>query len=456
METYIPRGGFAERGEARAAIRKMLQGLMTHPEFTGLVDSARPINDFEAGVIRVLKREIEYYRKIPPELLQEEARVTTEAFRVWVRAKERGDFRSFAPHLERVFDIQRRKAELLGYEAHPYDALLDRHEEGLTVRDCEEMFSVVGRLSNLFRRARERTPDEHPLEREEYEEGRMRMLNEHVLSSMGFPWDRARMDVSAHPFTVGLGLDDVRITTWYHGRDFRRSLLAAVHEFGHATYELNVDEAYRYTPVGEGVSDGVHESQSIFWESVVGRSAPFVEVFWDAMAMALPFLRRYGLDEARSYLTMVRPEPIRVEADEVQYVLHVYLRYEIEKGIMEGGISVPELPQVWDDEMERLVGIRPPSDSEGVLQDVHWSQGYVGYFPTYAVGRMLAAQVAAAIGDVEGMVAGRRFDRIMGFLRERIHRWGAVYPPRELIRRALGEDLNPERFLEYLERRYLS
>ena len=456
METYMPAGASAERGEARATLRKLVQRLLTHPEFVTLVESVDPKNDFERGVIRVLKRDIEYFTKLPPEFVEEEAKVTTKAFLVWREAKERDDFERFAPLLEKVFELQRRKAEYLGYEDHPYDALLDRFEEGLTVKDCERIFSVVDRLSDLFKRIIEGRPREHSLEREAYDERDMKRLNEHILYILGYDFSRGRMDVSAHPFTQGIGLDDVRITTWYHGRDFRRSLLAVMHEFGHAAYDLNIDRAYWATPVQQGASLGVHESQSRFWENVVGRSMEFVEATFDEMVLALPFLRRYSPSDVYEYFTLVRPELIRVEADEVHYGLHIYLRYEIERRAMESELGVKELPEFWSEEMERLIGIEPKGYADGVLQDVHWSLGYVGYFPTYFIGTVLSAQIASKIPDLSEKIAQRRFKEIMEFLRERIQKWGAVYPPKELVRRALGEDLDPERFLDYARRKYLA
>ncbi len=455
METYMPPGAAAERGEARATLRKIVQRLMTHPEFVSLVESARPRNDFEAGVIRVLKRDIEYYTKLPPEFVEEEARVTTRAYAEWVKAKERDDFHSFAPTLERVFELQRRKAEYLGYEDHPYDALLDRFEEGFTVKDCERLFSVVDELSGLFKRIATGGPREHPLEGEEYARESMRKLNEHILHVLGFDFNRGRMDVSPHPFTSGIGLDDVRITTWYHPRDFRRSLLAVVHEFGHATYDMNIDRAYWATPVQEGASYGIHESQSRFWENVVGRSREFVEAAFYEMALALPFLRRYAPGDVYEYFTLVRPELIRVEADEVHYGLHIYLRYEIEKSMLEGSLEVEELPELWNDEMERLIGVRPRGYADGVIQDVHWSLGYVGYFPTYFVGTVLAAQLGSKIPELGEKIAQRRFGEIMEFLRERVQKWGSVYSPKELVRRAIGEDIDPESFVRYVRRKYL-
>ncbi|RLG51994.1 MAG: carboxypeptidase M32 [Thermoproteota archaeon] len=456
METYMPEAGFRERGEARAVLRRMIQRILTSQEFKSLVWRAEPQNDFEKGVIRVLKRKIERYEKLPPEFIEEEAKATTAAYSVWVKAKEKSDYKLFSPHLSRVFDLAKRKAELLGYEKHPYDPLLDWFEEGLTVADCEKLFSITGELSELFKKASEKYPQKHPLEEEKYSEQRMRELNMKVLKAMGFDFKRGRIDVSPHPFTSGIGLDDVRITTWYHGRDFRRSLFAALHEFGHAAYDMNIDRALWLTPVQGGASLGVHESQSLFWENIVGRSMAFVEAFQRDMVEHLPFLREYTAEDVYRYFTLVRPELIRVEADEVQYVLHVYLRYKIEKDMLEERLDVSELPQVWDELMEKLIGVKPESHRDGVLQDVHWSQGYIGYFPTYAIGRVLAAQVALLIKELEEKVREKRFSEIMGFLREKVHRWGAVYPPRELVKRALGEELTPPKLLEYLKLKYLS
>ncbi len=455
METYMPPGASRERGEVRGNLKTQMQRLYTHPEFISLVEGARPANDVERGIIRVLRRWIKFYTRLPREFIEEEERTTAEAFQVWRKAKARADFGVFRPVLERIVELERRKAEYLGYEDHPYDALLDIYEEGLTVKKCEEMFSVVPEISDLFRRVRERYPDRHPLEEEPYDEIFLRRLIEHVLTEMGFDFSRGRVDTSPHPFTVEMGLHDVRITVRFEGRDFRRALMAAVHEFGHATYEMNVSEDLWMTPVQTGVSLGVHESQSRFWENVVGRSRAFVGRFREEMTLALPFLRGHDAEDIYTYLTLVRPELLRVEADEVQYVLHVYLRYRLEKGLIEGSIGVDELPQIWNDTMEELIGIRPSNDSLGVLQDIHWAHASIGYFPTYAIGTMLTAQYYYRLG-LRDAVGRADFSSIMATLRERIHRWGAVYPPRELVVRATGEEFNPRHFLRYLEEKYLS
>ena len=455
METYMPPAGFKERGEVRGNLKIQMQRMYTHPEFISLVENAKPQNDVERGIIRILKRDLKYYTRLPREFLEEEERTVAEAFQVWKEAKEKSDFSMFKPVLDRIVDLQRRKADYLGYEEHPYDALLDLYEEGLTVKKCERMFSVVPQISDLFKRAMERYPEKHPLEEREYEEVLLRRLIEYVLTVLGFDFSRGRVDTSPHPFTVEMGLYDIRITVRYEGKDFRRALMAAVHEFGHATYEMNISEELWATPVQKGVSLGIHESQSRFWENVVGRSKHFVDRFYDGMTIALPFLRDFDKEEVYRYLTLVRPELIRVEADEVQYVLHIYLRYRIEKGLIEGDLKVEELPQIWNDTMEELIGVRPPNDRLGVLQDIHWAHASIGYFPTYAIGSMLAAQFYRSL-NVSPLLEKKDFRGIMDLLREKIHRWGSVYPPDELVKMASGDYLNPENFLAYLREKYLS
>lgn len=453
METYMPPRASAERGEVRGNLETQIQRIYTHPEFISLVENAKPANDFERGVIRVLKRRIKYYTKLPKEFIEEEERTITRAFQDWREARAKSDFSIFQPTLEKVFELQRRKAEYLGYERHPYDALLDLYEEDLNIEKVERAFSIMSDVSALFRKLKEKYPEKHPIEELKYDEMFLRRLIDHILISLGFDYSRARVDVSPHPFTVNMGLYDVRITVRYEGRDFRRALMAAVHEFGHASYEMNISEELRATPVQRGASLSFHESQSRFWENIVGRSRSFVAKFYDAMTMALPELRSYSQDEIYEYLTIVKPELIRVEADEVQYPLHISLRFELERKIIEGEMNVKELPEAWNEKMEELIGIIPPNDSLGVLQDIHWAHGTVGYFPTYALGSMIASQLYYKLGLAEAVKEGR-YSEVMDTLRERIHKHGSVYHPEELLERATGEKLNPEYFLRYLSEKY--
>ncbi|MGC9116884.1 MAG: carboxypeptidase M32, partial [Conexivisphaera sp.] len=332
-ETYMPPGGAEERGVAQAELATLYQELILRDDFTSLVERASSkegLNDYERGALRVLGREISIMRRLPPRLVYELSRAAQEAFQAWREARARSDFGAFRPHLERLVELNRERAEALGYEDHPYDALLDLHEEGLRTRDADSLFGYLGsELRPLLDRVRSRgaCTRESPLDSAKYEQAAMERVNRRVLDLLGYPWDRARLDVSPHPFTQGMGVGDVRITTRYEGFDFKRSLFSTVHEFGHALYELQVDRELRMTPVGGGVSLGVHEGQSRFWENVVGRSRAFAELVKPILDGELGFTRAYSPDELYSYFIEVRPGTIRTEADELTYNLHIVLRY---------------------------------------------------------------------------------------------------------------------------------
>ncbi|MGC8975926.1 MAG: carboxypeptidase M32, partial [Thermoprotei archaeon] len=339
----------------------------------------------------------------------------------------------------------------------------DLYEEGMTTRDVEVMFAY---LEPRVRRVLDKVLSDgkysvsHPLEREEYSREEAEKLNLAVLEAFGFPFGkRARLDVSAHPFTISMGVRDVRITTRYEGYDFRRALFSVIHEFGHALYELQIDEGLRYTPLCSGVSLGIHESQSRFWENVVGRSRAFVNAFIDLIRLVGP-VRNRDPEDIYVYFNTVKPSLIRVDADEVTYNLHIILRIKLEKLMIAGEVKVTELPELWDHEIENLLGVKPKNYSEGVLQDIHWSMGSIGYFPTYTLGTILSSQIAHHIDkDLKGLytlVANKDFQKIKDYLREKIHKWGSTYAPKELLLKSFGETYNPQYFVRYLESKFLS
>lgn len=459
-EVNMPEEGIGGRSLASAEIAKLIQKLMLDESFIKLIDKAeeeKDLTDIERGIIRMLKRDLKFYRRVPPEVVAEFAKVTSEAFVAWRNAKEKADFKVFAPYLERIIELARVIADKLGYDEHPYDALLDLHEEGLTSRDVDSIFSTLEPgIRRLLEKLEARGwPKSHRLEEEPYDRRDMEAAIREVLALIGYPERRFRIDVSPHPFTTGLASPfDVRITVRYPPKDFREPLFSAVHEFGHALYELQIDEALAFTPVGTGVSLGVHESQSRFWENMVGRSRGFLSHIAPILRKHLPFLAKYTDEDLYYYFNVVRPSLIRTEADEVTYNLHILLRYRLEKLMITGEVKVSDIPALWNEEMERLLGVRPKNDAEGVLQDIHWSHGSIGYFPTYTLGNVIAAQIRHAMGKLDEMIAEGKFGEIKEWLRERIHKWGAVYPPKEVVRRATGEVYNPAYLLNYLESKY--
>jgi len=458
-ETYMPEEGIKARAVARAEISQLIQKFMLDEKFVKLIEKAeeeKDLTDVERGIVRVLKRDLKYYQRVPPEVVKEFAKVTSEAFVAWRNAKEKARFDLFAPYLEKIVELSRVIAEKLGYREHPYDALLDLYEEGLTSRDVEEVFSTLESgvrrlLSKLEARG---WPRRHPLEEMPYERPRVEAAIFEVLELLGYPKARFRVDVSPHPFTVGIGAPyDVRITVRFGGVDFREPLFSALHEYGHALYELNIDESLAFTPVGTGVSLGVHESQSRFMENIVGRSREFTGKIAPILRRHLP-LEQYSDEDLYYYFNVVRPSLIRTEADEVTYNLHILLRYRLERLMTTGEVKVADLPELWNNEMERLLGVRPRNDAEGVLQDIHWAHGSVGYFPTYTLGNVVAAMIYYKHGRVKQLIADGDFASIKEYLREKIHRWGAVYPPKELLTRSFGEAYNAEYLVKYLEEKY--
>ncbi|WP_440059364.1 carboxypeptidase M32 [Thermogladius sp. 4427co] len=465
-ETNMPKQGLEERAIARAELSLLVQQLILKPEFVQLVEKASRVeglNDYERGVVRVLEREIRIMKSIPPKLLAELEKTTQEAMYAWRIAKESNDFSKFQPYLEKIVKLTREKADYLGWREHPYDALLDLYEEGLTSRDVDSILNPLAKeLKSILDKVRSlgRFPDKHVLEDEKYDKSWMEKVNHEVLKILGYPLgERARLDVSAHPFTISVGLDDVRITTRYEGFDFKRSLLSTIHEFGHALYELQIDPGLKFTPLAEGASLGIHEGQSRFWENIVGRSKEFIALIYPVLKENLPFISKYTVEEVYLYFNTVRPSLIRTEADEVTYNLHIVVRATLEKQMIEGSVKVSDLPELWNNLMEELVGVRPKTYSEGVLQDIHWSMGSIGYFPTYTLGNLVAAQMKYHIGrefKLEDKIAEGGFEEVKKWLRDKIHRFGRTYTPKDLLKKAFGEEYTVEYFIRYLKEKYLS
>lgn len=465
-ETYMPPEGVSERAIARAELSVLRQELLLKPEFVEKVEKAKVLeglNEYEQGVVRVLDREISIMKKLPPEHVFEFSKVTQEAVEAWRVAREKDDFDKFKPYLEKIVELSRKTAEYLGYEEHPYNALLDLYEEGLTIKDMDRVYdSIIPHSRHVLEKVTGEGyfPDKHELEGVKYERTAMEKVNKEILDVLGYPWRRARLDTSPHPFTISLGVRDVRITTRYEGVDFRNTIYSVIHEFGHALYELQIDERLIATPLANGASMGVHESQSRFWENMIGRSRAFIPHMKRILENHLEFVKDYSEEDLYRYVNTVRPSLIRVEADEVTYNFHTYLRYQLEKLLIAGEINASDLPELWSEEMERLLGVKPKTHKEGVLQDIHWSHGSIGYFPTYTLGNVLAAQIRAKIdmelnGLAEKVMEGD-FQAIKEYLREKIHRWGSTFPPKVLVEKATGEPVNPEYFNNYLSEKFLS
>jgi carboxypeptidase Taq len=465
FETYMPRKGTEERGIADSQLHLLHKGLLLNKDFVGLVKLAKKLGnltDLEKGIVRVLDKEITRQIKIPKALTEAESVERIRGNMAWRVAREKSDFKMYAPHLEKMIDIKKQIAEKIGYQKHPYDAHLDIFEEGLTVDELDKIFGALSpRIQKVLNKLVDSTSAfcaETRL-KSKYDIQRVEKINHDILTLLKYDMNRFRMDVSTHPFTETLGLDDVRITTRYEGSDFRKSIFSTIHEAGHALYDLQCDQSLSVTPVQGGSSLALHESQSRFWENIVGRSLPFVQLISPLIRAQLSFTNQTTDNELYLYFNNVSADYIRVDADEVTYNLHIALRYEIEKKIFGDDLSVSEIPEFWNDRMEQLLGVRPTNDSQGVLQDTHWSSGLFGYFPTYTLGNLVSAIIASKmrkdLEDYEQEIRRGNFKPIREWLRLKIHQYGSVYAPKVLLNKTLNEGYNPNYFVTYIETKYL-
>ena len=460
-ETGMPEGGARPRGIAAGQLELMAQKATVALE--GLVkraEKANDLDDMEKGVVRQMRRGLDYYLKVPPEVVDQIQRVTTEATVVWRTARKKSDFKLFRPHLEKIVDLQRTVAEKLGYEKHPYNALLDQFEEGFTVADANAVYArLIPESKKLLAKVTTAGvyPSKHPLESVKYDREVMERVNQEVTGLLKMPPARFKMAVSTHPFTTQIARDDVRITTRYEGVNFKSTLYSTIHESGHAIYGLGVDEKLAYTPLVRGASFGIHESQSRFWENVVGRSREFVKLVDPILRKNLPFVKTYDDEALYRYFNTVRKSFIRVDADELTYNFHTALRYEVEKKVIAGDVSVSEVPSLWNDTFEEYLGMRPRNDAEGALQDVHWSGGSFGYFATYTLGNVVAAMIWHKMRDGEVIRDALNKGDILllkDWLGMNIHRYGSTYSPKDLQKRVFGEAYNQERLLQYLRQKF--
>ncbi|HEY1248439.1 MAG TPA: carboxypeptidase M32 [Nitrososphaera sp.] len=466
FETYMPKKGTEERGVADSQLHLLYKELLLNKNFIGLVESAKKLerlSDSEKGIVRVLNREITKQIKIPKELTEAESLERIRGNMVWRQAREKSAFMMYAPHLENMIEIKKQIAEKIGYEKHPYDALLDTFEEELTVDDLDTVFSVLTpRIQKILKKLVDSVSPfckEINLGKSKYDIQKVDELNHDILNLLQYDVERFRMDLSTHPFTETMGLNDVRITTRYEGTDFKKSISSTIHEAGHALYNLQCDQSLSVTPLEGGSSLALHESQSRFWENIVGRSLPFIQLIAPLIRKQVSFANRTTDDELYLYFNNVKADYIRVDADEVTYNLHIAIRYEIEKKIFGDELRVSEIPEFWNDRMEQLLGVRPTEDSQGVLQDTHWSSGLFGYFPTYTLGNLVSAMIASKLRkDLEGYeeeIKRGNFKPIKEWLRSKIHQHGSVYAPKVLLKNTFNEGYNPDYFVNYIESKYL-
>ncbi len=458
-----PEGGDA-RGQQVSTLSKIAHQKATSEEVGKLLEDLKqefpdPETD-EGALIRVAARDYEKATRVPSEFVAEQAMVTAKAFEAWAEAKAKSDFSIFQPHLEKVLDLTKRYIEFFPPAAHPYDTLLDNFEPGMKTADVRQIFDDLRpKQVELIQRIRAAKPVKDDFLKKKYNEAKIWAFSEEIIRKFGYDFNRGRQDKAPHPFQTTFSVNDTRITNRFEAGSPLATLFSAMHESGHAMYEQGSHPAYERTPLSGGASLAVHESQSRMWENLVGRSLPFWEHFFPQLKKLFP-AQLDGVTTKAFYKAVNKVEPtlIRVNADEATYNLHIMLRLEIEIGMVEGKYAVKDLPQIWNEKMRDYLGIVPPNDAQGVLQDIHWSYGAIGYFSTYALGNIISAQVwekiNADIPDLAEQIRKGKFDALLGWLREKIHRFSAKYEPQTLVQRVTGSKINSAPYVRYLTEKY--
>ncbi len=458
LEVYMPEDDADSRAEQMALITKLIHQRATSDELFRALENVKGLEGEDNIIVKRLHHDIMRARKLPPEFVEELTKTSSKAFSAWQKAREENNFKLFEPHLKKMIELKRKQAEYIGLPGHPYNSLLDEYEEGMTVEELRPKFmeikkGIIGLLrkiesSEVYKNQKKVLPGG------EFSHKNQVDLALDAYKRMGLKKEFSRIDFSTHPFTVTVGDRDVRITTNIRDNPLF-SFFSTIHEAGHALYEADLPEKYRFTILKDAPSLGIHESQSRFWEIIVGHSRPFWKFYFPL------FDEIFNLGDSSKWykeVNFVEPSFIRIESDEVHYPLHIILRFEIEMGLIDGKIKVEDLPRIWNDKMKELFGIVPENDREGVLQDIHWSIGSIGYFPTYTLGSIYAVQIYNAmkreIPDIENDMEKGNFDRIREWLKENIHKYGRTLLTKEIIKKACGEELNPKEYLDYLNKKY--
>jgi carboxypeptidase Taq len=466
QQTYMPPGGAENRGHQLATLQQIAHTKFVSDEIGKLLDNLEPFaaqldpDSFDACLVRVTRRNYEKETKLPVEWVAEFALTTTTAHEAWAKARAENDFLHFQPHLEKLLDLAHRYTGFFAPYDHVYDPLLDIYEPGLKTTDVKAIFTALRpQQVSLLKQIASHPQVDNSFMTLSYDEGKQWDFGVETITKMGFEWERSRQDKTLHPFTTSFGWGDVRITTRLSSNYMASALFGTLHEAGHAMYAMGLDKSFDRTPLFGGASSGIHESQSRMWENLIGRSYPFWQHFYPRLQELFPSqLGNVALEAFYKGINKVQPSFIRVEADEATYNLHIMLRMELEIALMENKLQVKDLPEAWNSRFQEYLGITPPNNSQGVLQDVHWSGGMIGYFPSYALGNLIASQlwerIIADIPDMSEQIRQGEFVAWVSWLREKVHQHGNKFEPQQLIQRVTGSKIDPAPYMRYLEQKY--
>lgn len=465
QHTYMPDGGVAGRGEQMATLGQLSHEIFTDDETGVLIEGAAPeveplgYDSDEASIVRVTKRDYDRARRVPVDLVGRMRRHASEANSVWIKAREENDYQAFAPHLKDTVSLSCELAEAYGYEKRPYDALVETVEPGVTTDDLERIFGELrrGQAPLIHEIASRPRVDDSVLHRS-YDETKQEAFGKMVVERFGYDFNRGRLDRTVHPFAISFGLGDVRITTRYNPNFLNMALFGTMHESGHGMYEQGVGAGLEGTPLARGASGGMHESQSRLWENFVGRSRRFWQAFLPELQKAFPEQTgSIDVDTIFKAVNKVHPSYIRVEADELTYNMHIMLRFELENDFLEGRLEVKDGPEAWRVKMKEYLGIEPEDDTNGILQDTHWSGG-LGGFANYTLGNVIAGQLwetaLAQKPEIPDEIEHGEFSTLLTWLQQNVYQHGRKYQPKELVERVTAKPITTEPYLAYLKDKF--
>lgn len=465
MQTQTPQKGYDNKVEVMTYFSSEAFKMQTAEEYGQMLNALSEeevLKQLDEGMrvtVSRRKKSFEEDKRIPQEFYEEMVRANAHSEKAWEEAKEKGDFSIFAPHLQKMIDYSK---QLVGYtkpDMDVYDAMLDMYEEGMDSETVDRLFTELkeGLVPLLKKIAAKPEPDTSKF-KASYDISKQKEWCEFLLNYIGFDMGAGVMGESAHPFTTGFGPKDVRVTNHYSEKEPIDAMYSMIHEGGHGIFEQGVDARYENTDVEKIDFLGLHESQSRFYENILGRNINFWRPIYEKLGEYLPKYKEISLEDFYKEINHVVPSCIRTMADEVTYSLHIILRYELEKAIFREGVNAEELPQMWNDKMEELIGVRPQNDTEGILQDIHWAGGSFGYFPTYALGNiydgMFLETITEELGDIDTILAEGRVKDITKWLHENIHQYGSLRTSKEVIEKVCGKEISAKPILKYFEKKY--
>jgi carboxypeptidase Taq len=466
QQTNMPPGGAEDRGNTQSTLSRLSHEKFTSEEMGRLIEELTPYastldpDSIDACLIKAVKERYEKQTRVPGEWVVENAKATTMSHQVWEKARAEKNFEMFRPNLEQMIDLRRRYASFFEPYDHVYDPLLDNFERGMKTVEVQAIFNELRpQQVELIRAISERPQVDDSFLHQPFPEKEQLDFGVQVITAYGYDWNHGRQDKAVHPFCTNFGIGDVRITTRVDPNWLNPALFGTMHENGHALYEMGIDRSLSRLPLATGASMAVHESQSRMYENLIGRSLPFWKFYYPRLQEVFPSqFGNVSLEDFYKGINKVHPSFIRVEADEATYNLHIMLRLELEIALMEGSLEAADLPEAWNSRMQEYLGVTPPDDALGVLQDVHWSSGLMGYFPTYALGNLVSVQLwermQADMPDMDEKIERGEFANILGWLREKVHRHGAKYEPQDLIQRVTGSKINPQPYVRYLQSKF--